>query len=118
MPPETPAYGVCCGLHRSATIAALPQFARIAAIYVMVRPKGECAMHILRQIVAAANWRCEEYADVLPQFPYLIADNPALARVPMAYIDLHNTMRAVAPTLNCRAKAMKQYGRVPKRHNR
>ena len=65
-----------------------------------------------KRIVTAANWRCEEYADVLPQFPYLIAEHEKLARVVMAYIDLYNTMRAVAPTLKCIAKATSQYGGV------
>ena len=66
-----------------------------------------------KRIVKAANWRCEEWADVLPQFPYLIAEYPPVARVVIAYTNLYNTMRAVAPTLKCVATAMRQYATEP-----
>jgi len=60
--------------------------------------------------MAAANWQCEEYGDMQPQFLYLIAERPAVVRVAMAYIDLHSTIWAVTPTLHCITKAMKQHG--------
>jgi len=62
-----------------------------------------------QRIKMAANWRCEEFAALLPQMAYLLKDHTAIANVLTAYADLYKTLRDVAPLLKNVTTAMREY---------
>ena len=62
-----------------------------------------------QRIKMAANWRCEEYAALLPQMAYLLKEHTGVVRVLIAYANLYKTLRDVAPLLKNVTTAMLEY---------
>ena len=71
-----------------------------------------------QRIKMAANWRCEEYAALLPQMAYLLKEHTAVVRVLIAYANLYKTLRDVAPLLGNVTTAMREYAGRARTENR
>ena len=52
-----------------------------------------------RQVKIFINWRCAEYAHLVPQLSYLVPEHEHITRLLMAWAELHNTLRATSPTV-------------------
>lgn len=63
-----------------------------------------------RQVKIFINWRCAEYAHLVPQLPYLVPEHEHITRLFMAWADLYNTLRATSPTVYSVQKMQAQWG--------